>query len=62
MPAAPQTRFAENLRGAGFMSASMLGFALNDALMKFFAPEMGLFQAIFLRGMERPARSPTGGC
>ncbi|MGM0584294.1 MAG: DMT family transporter [Pseudomonadota bacterium] len=51
MTADPPTRFAENLRGAGFMSASMFGFACNDAIMKFLAPEMGLFQAILIRSL-----------
>lgn len=48
--AAPPATLAENLRGAGFISLSMFGFAVNDALMKLLAPETGLFQAIFTRG------------
>lgn len=40
---------ARNLRGAGFMSLSMLGFACNDALMKAITPEIGIWQAILLR-------------
>lgn len=41
---------SDNLRGALFMSASMAGFIVNDALMKSFAGELPLYQAIFLRG------------
>lgn len=51
MTARPPISFADNLRGAGFMSASMLGFACNDALMKLLAPDVGLFQAILVRSL-----------
>jgi drug/metabolite transporter (DMT)-like permease len=44
-------RLAENLRGAGFMSASMLGFTVNDAFMKSVAGDLALAQAVFLRGL-----------
>ncbi|MEM9012954.1 MAG: DMT family transporter [Pseudomonadota bacterium] len=47
-PAAAGT--AENARGAAFMMAAMAAFAVNDALVKVVAPEIGLFQTIFLRG------------
>lgn len=40
-----------NLRGAAWMSASMLAFTLNDTFMKGLAGEVPLFQAIFLRGL-----------
>ncbi|MEM1316137.1 MAG: DMT family transporter, partial [Pseudomonadota bacterium] len=33
------------------MTLSMAGFATNDALMKALAPEVGFYQAIFLRGV-----------
>ena len=51
MTAVLPSTYAENLRGAGFISLSMLGFAVNDALMKLVGPELGLFQAVFLRGL-----------
>jgi drug/metabolite transporter (DMT)-like permease len=41
----------DNLRGAALMSLSMVGFGLNDAVMKFVTQEMPLYQAIFLRGL-----------
>ncbi|MBU3029560.1 DMT family transporter [Paracoccus marinaquae] len=41
----------DNLRGAGFMTLSMLGFGCNDAAMKFVMQEMPLYQAITLRGL-----------
>jgi S-adenosylmethionine uptake transporter len=43
--------FAENLRGAGFMVLSVLGFAANDAMIKLVAGEVPLFQAVFVRGL-----------
>lgn len=46
---APRLR-SDNMRGAGFMMASMAGFSLNDALIKTVAGELPLFQAVFLRG------------
>lgn len=42
---------SDNARGALWMSASMAGFVLNDALMKSLSDEVPLFQAIFLRGI-----------
>lgn len=39
-----------NMRGAIFMMASMLGFVLNDVFMKLVSVDLGLFQAIFIRG------------
>ena len=44
-------KLSENMQGAALMTASMAGFALNDAALKFGGGEMGLFQAIFLRGI-----------
>lgn len=41
----------DNLRGAGFMTLSMLGFGCNDAAMKFVTQDMPLYQAITLRGL-----------
>ena len=32
---------SDNLRGAGFICLSMFGFAVNDALMKAAAPDLG---------------------
>lgn len=42
---------SDNVRGALFMSISMAGFALNDALIKLISAELDLFQIIFLRGI-----------
>ena len=44
-------KISENMQGAAFMSASMAGFALNDAALKYGGSDMGLFQSIFLRGV-----------
>lgn len=41
----------DNLRGAALMTASMLGFTCNDAVMKFVTQDMPLYQAITLRGL-----------
>jgi drug/metabolite transporter (DMT)-like permease len=41
----------DNTRGALFMSASMAGFACNDALMKFAFETMPLAQSVFVRGL-----------
>lgn len=51
MTAAKGAGLSENLRGAGFICLSMFGFAMNDALMKLMAPGLGLFQAVFVRGV-----------
>ncbi|QBX33775.1 DMT family transporter [Paracoccus liaowanqingii] len=40
----------DNLRGAGLMTLSMMGFGCNDAIVKFVTQEMPLYQAITLRG------------
>lgn len=45
------TPLSDNARGALLMVASMAGFSLNDALIKLVSGEVGLFQAIFLRGL-----------
>ncbi|WP_290736453.1 DMT family transporter [Amaricoccus sp.] len=47
----PAASRAANLRGAAFMSASMIGFSLNDALIKTLADDLPLYQAVFLRGI-----------
>lgn len=39
------------MRGAALMSASMAGFALNDTALKYAGADLGLFQAIFIRGL-----------
>ncbi len=46
---------SDNARGALLMVASMAGFSLNDALIKLVSGEMGLFQAILLRGLMASA-------
>ncbi len=45
---APMT---DNMRGALFMIVSMMGFCLNDALIKTVSGDLPLFQAVFLRGV-----------
>ena len=52
-PAAPRTGAApaENLRGAGLMTASMIGFACSDACLKLAGEHLPLFQILFLRGI-----------
>ncbi len=40
-----------NMHGAALMTASMAGFTLNDAAMKYGGADLGLFQAIFIRGI-----------
>lgn len=44
-------QFSDNMRGAGYMVLAMLGFVLNDAVMKLASSDIDLFQAIFLRGI-----------
>lgn len=46
---------SDNVRGALWMTASMAGFILNDALMKAVSADLPLFQAIFLRGLMATA-------
>lgn len=41
----------DNLRGAGLMTLSMIGFGCNDAIIKFVTQDMPLYQAITLRGV-----------
>lgn len=41
----------DNMRGALFMSLSMAGFSINDALIKLVTTQVPLFQAILLRGL-----------
>lgn len=50
-----KTRFSieglsDNYRGAIFMILAMAGYVLNDSIMKLSSTEMGIFQAIFIRG------------
>jgi len=40
-----------NLRGATWMTVSMLGFVVNDALIKKAVDDLELFQAVFIRGI-----------
>lgn len=47
--------FAENARGALYMTASMAAFIVNDTLMALALAEMGLFQAMLLRGIVATA-------
>ncbi|MEO3430573.1 DMT family transporter [Pelagibius sp. CAU 1746] len=42
---------SDNLRGAFFMAIAMAGFCLNDTMMKLVFADLGLFQAIGLRGL-----------
>jgi drug/metabolite transporter (DMT)-like permease len=42
---------SDNSRGAIFMAICMAGFVLNDAMIKLVTQDIGLFQAIFLRGI-----------
>lgn len=39
------------MRGAALMTLSMAGYTFNDVCMKLLAPDMPLFQAVFLRGI-----------
>ncbi len=41
----------DNIHGALWMSLSMIGFVLNDTIMKSLSGEVPLFQAILLRGL-----------
>jgi len=41
---------SDNNRGALFMILAMAGYVLNDSMMKLSSDEMGIFQAIFIRG------------
>lgn len=45
------TELSQNMRGAVFMTLAMLAFTLNDAMIKLTNGEVGLYQAIFLRGI-----------
>lgn len=42
---------SDNLRGAVFMVVAMAGFCLNDTMMKLVFADLGVFQAIGLRGL-----------
>lgn len=41
----------DNLRGAGLMTLSMVGFGCNDAVIKYVTQDIPLYQAITLRGL-----------
>jgi len=41
----------DNVRGASWMTLSMLGYVVNDAFIKKAAEDLVLFQAIFIRGL-----------
>ncbi len=43
--------FGESMRGAVFMTLSMIGFSCNDAMFKLLAGKVPLFQGMFLRGL-----------
>lgn len=45
------TKLTQNMRGAVFMTLAMLAFTLNDSMIKLTNGEVGLYQAIFLRGI-----------
>lgn len=47
----PEWSFADSMRGAAFMSLSMIGFSCNDATFKLLAGDVPLFQGMFLRGL-----------
>ena len=51
MKAAMTRNLSSNSLGAIFMMLSMAGFVLNDTFMKMVAGELGLFQAILVRGV-----------
>lgn len=41
----------DNLRGAGLMTLSMMGFTCNDTIIKFVAQDLPLYQSITIRGL-----------
>lgn len=43
--------FSENMRGAFFMVMAMLFFTLNDTVMKMAMSDIGVFQAVLIRGV-----------
>ncbi len=45
----------DNLRGALFMTLSMMGYTLNDAFLKVASADLPLLQIIFLRGLMATA-------
>ena len=44
-------RPGDNLRGAGFMMLSMLGFTCNDTIVKYLTTDLPLYQVMTLRGL-----------
>ncbi len=47
----PSTATEANLRGAGLMMLSMLGYGCNDALIKLASSDLPLIESIFIRGV-----------
>ncbi len=45
------TSSSDNIKGAVFMMIAMAGYALNDTMIKLVTENVGLFQAVFLRGV-----------
>jgi drug/metabolite transporter (DMT)-like permease len=43
-------KLTENMTGALLMCGSMLGFAFNDAAIKYASADIGIYQSIFVRG------------
>ncbi|MGR3249154.1 MAG: DMT family transporter [Paracoccus sp. (in: a-proteobacteria)] len=41
----------DNMRGAGLMTLSMMGFGCNDAIIKYVTADIPLYQAIAVRGL-----------
>ncbi|MFC0201427.1 DMT family transporter [Paracoccus rhizosphaerae] len=41
----------DNMRGAGLMTLSMIGFGCNDAIIKYVTADVPLYQAIAMRGL-----------
>lgn len=42
---------SDNLRGAVFMMLSMIGYVVNDTLMKLISDDVALAQSVFVRGL-----------
>ncbi|MEM6586942.1 MAG: DMT family transporter [Pseudomonadota bacterium] len=51
MTNSPTTPLKDNLIAAGFMTASMAAYTVNDTVMKMMAGDVPLFQLLFLRGL-----------
>jgi len=44
---------SDNLRGAVLMMLSMVGYVVNDTMMKLVADDLALAQSVFIRGALR---------